>query len=97
MAVRLSEFRNEPYADFSKPGNARAMRAALAQAVALALNQSASLTLTGSDPENDPLTFAWFEFDPATSFAAGVRATNRFPVTPARASAGCCRCCVAIA
>jgi hypothetical protein len=32
MARRpLAEFRNEPYADFSKPGNARAMRAALAQ------------------------------------------------------------------
>src|SRR5512139_3680403 len=32
MARRpLSDFRNEPYADFSTPGNARAMRAALAQ------------------------------------------------------------------
>jgi 1-pyrroline-5-carboxylate dehydrogenase len=33
MAPRpLAEFRNEPYADFSKPGNARAMRSALEQA-----------------------------------------------------------------
>jgi 1-pyrroline-5-carboxylate dehydrogenase len=33
MATRpLAEFRNEPYADFSKPGNARAMRSALEQA-----------------------------------------------------------------
>lgn len=33
MALRpLADFRNEPYADFSKPGNARSMRSALDQA-----------------------------------------------------------------
>ena len=42
-------------------------------------NTAATVILDGSkssDIENDPLTFLWFESDPAKPFAEGVRATN---------------------
>lgn len=42
-------------------------------------NTNAAVIFDGSkswDVENDPLTFAWFEFDPAHPLATGVRSTN---------------------
>src|SRR5262249_53565982 len=42
-------------------------------------NTNAAVVFDGSkswDVENDPLTFAWFEFDPTNAIAAGVRVTN---------------------
>lgn len=42
---------------------------------AVVLDASAS-----SDPDEDPLAFLWFESDPATPFAAGIRVTNTMAV-----------------